>query len=245
MTREILEVHDTSALDAITKEREAISRSRVLVASGVGGLLFGLGCAAALWGWSKVREPKIITTEKVVVTEKVVTVDKPIVTEKVVTIDKPIVTEKIQRVEVPTPMPQQPQPTYTPPSTPSYTPTPNVGDKTSENQFKNSEGYQTTQVRGKIVSHVNGVLTFDNGEKFFDMNSNGTDVDRSVSNPRHNGDTGYCNRTGQKLANGMDGVMCYALHNGVVENTFTKNPTTYSQPARRNEPFDPLADLFN
>jgi len=248
MTREILEVHDTSALDAITKEREAISRSKLLIASGIGGLLFGLGGAALLWGWSKVREPKIITTEKLVVQEKVVTVDKPIVTEKIVTIDKPVVTERVERVEVPAPqqqpMPQQPTEIKPVPITPTYTPSPNIGDRTTEKDFKNSEGYQTTQIRGRIVSHTNGVLLFDNGQKFYDITANGQ-VNTTVNNSRHNGDTGYCNANGQTLPNGMAGYNCYALHNGVVESSYTTNPTAMRQAPRQSSDFDPLADLFN
>jgi hypothetical protein len=247
MTREIIETHDLSALDAITNSRIAHSRAKILIAAGVGGLMFGLGGAALLWGYSLVREPKIVEKEKIVVTEKIVTVDKPVVTEKVVTIDRPVVTEKIQRVEVPTAAPPPPpQPSQPVSVTPSYTPEapippPTVGAPMAPKEMEARPDYQAAETRGRITGINHGNISLDTGRPLQQLDNSLNLMDWTTS--ELNGLPTYCRNTGQvNPRNNIPLMNCYVTYRGKVR---LLESIASRDVAKAAADFDPLGDLFN
>ena len=179
--------------------------------TGVAALTSGIGIGAAALGLSYLLPPKIVETTKVVTETKTVEVPKIIEVPKVVEVPKIIDTTKvIERPKVTEQTPPSP-PTLPPPIT-----TPQLGERSSTENFTNSDEYKNTLIKGKIIYHRSGEIKFDNGKSFYDLQPNG-EKDISVNNNRHDGDFGYCAQTGQRLQNGTELYNCRALHNGVVE----------------------------
>jgi hypothetical protein len=186
--------------------------------TGAAFLMAGAGIGLAAYGLSTILPPKIV--HDTVVTEKVVTVDRPVVTEKVVKVPE------VKFVDRPAPV------------APAKL---KVGDKTTEQDYKNSAAYQSTEIKGKIVSHVDGVIRFENGREFHDADARGNLI--SVTNKRHDGDVGMCAVTG-KFPDGNTSFECTALHRGVVEKlsiTGNQHETAHVRP-QHPLPTAPRAD---
>jgi len=203
---------DLSPLRAQEKEANGRADAQIIHAqaerrkkTGYAVLTAGVGVGAAALGLSFLLPPKIIETTKVVTETKTVEVPKIIEVPKIVETTKVIETQKL--IDKPAP----PAPIISPPS-----PAPQIGDRSSTENFTNSDEYKNTLIKGKIISHKAGEIKFDNGRSFIDLLPNGT-KDTSITNSRHDGDFGFCAQTGQKLPNGTELYSCQALHNGVVE----------------------------
>jgi hypothetical protein len=256
---------DMSPLRAQEKEANGRAEAQVLKAqadrrqkTGYAALAAGLGIGAAAFGLSFVLPPKIVETTKVVTETKTVEVPKIVEVPKVVettkVVEVPKLVEHTKVIEVPKivekTMPAPPAPTVTPP-----TPAPKLGEHSTVENFTGSEDYKNTVFRGKIVSHANGEIRFDNGQSFLDAFPDGS-RDFAVNNKRHDGDYAYCAQNGSKFPNGTASFYCYALHNGVVERTSLGSdksssglpsfpPTPRANPGRQSDPNDPFADLFD
>ena len=227
--------------------------------TGYAALASGIGIGAAAFGLSYLLPPKIIETTKVVTETKTVEVPKIVEVPKVVEIPKIIETTKV--IETPKIIEKTPasSPTLPPPSN-----TPQLGERSTTENFTNSDDYKNTLIKGKIIYHRSGEIKFNNGKSFFDLQPNGT-KDISVNNTRHDGDLGYCAQTGQRLPNGTELYNCRALHNGVVEpltqgasmppnmtipqpNLFPQNntqpPTTYNPNKPKNDIDEAIDRLF-
>jgi len=224
--------------------------------TGFATLASGIGIGAAALGLSYLLHPKIVETTKVVTETKTVEVPKIIEVPKVVEVPKIIETTKV--IERPKVTEQTPPttPTLPPPST-----TPQPGERSSTENFTNSDDYKNTLIKGKIIYHRSGEIKFDNGKLFYDLQPNGT-KDFSVSNNRHDGDFGYCAQTGQRLQNGTELYNCRALHNGVVEpltpgavmpqnmplpqsNLLPQNITPPSMPYNQNKPKNDIDEAID
>jgi hypothetical protein len=227
------EEHDYTLLQADTARRRTASRANFALKAGAGLLLAGAGVGLAAYGISYAIEPRIIETTKVVTETKVerVEIEKPIVTEKVVTVDRPVVTEKLVQAPAapPPPLPQKPI---------------EAGQHMSREDFQDSDFFKnSSQCKGTLLSHVNGVMVFQNGTKCRDADSNGN-LDPSLTTARHNGDLVSCGPNGRTFPNGKPIWSCFALHNGKIESARTDPSVTArrSQPAQQND--DPFAGLF-
>jgi hypothetical protein len=226
--------------------------------TGYAALAAGLGLGAAAFGLSYVLPPKIVETTRVVTetrtieVPKIVEVPKVIETTKVVEAPRPVEHTKV--VEAPgiseKTMQAPPAVAVSPPA-----PVTKPGQHSTVEKFIGSDDYRNTIFRGKIVSHSNGEIRFDNGHSFFDALPDGS-RDFAVNNRRHDGDYAYCAQNGSKFANGAAGFYCYALHNGVVERTSLGSdaslagagsfpPGPSAGRGRQWEPNDPFADLFD
>jgi hypothetical protein len=252
---------DLSPLRAREREANAQADAQIIQAqaerrkkTGYAALATGLGVGAAAFGLSYLVKPEIIETTKVVTETKTVEVPKLVEVPKIVeatkVVEVPKIIEQTKVVEVPkiieTPGPS----TQTPPA-----PAPKLGEHTTQDSFTGSDDYKNTVFRGKLVSHRNGEIRFDNGKVFLDMHANGM-PDRSVNNERHNGDFSYCAQDGNKFPDGSDSYHCYALHHGIVESLIKKSsvftpignplPITPSQfPKQQPSNEDPFLDLFD
>ncbi len=163
----------------------------------------------------------------------------------------PKIVENTKVVEVPKIIEK---PVLPPPAPPA--PAPKLGERSTVENFTGSEDYKNTVYRGKIVSHMNGEIRFDNGQSFLDSFADGT-RDFSVNNRRHDGDFAYCSQNGNKFPNGSASYYCYALHNGVVERTNLGTGVSSTSPTplptaphtsprtttNSDDPFDGLFDL--
>jgi hypothetical protein len=252
---------DLSPLRAREKEANGRADAQIIQAqaerrkkTGYAALAAGMGIGVAAFGLSFLLKPKVIETTKVVTetktveVPKIVEVPKVVETTKVVEVPKLVENTKVVEVpkiiQTPTPIPQPPSP-----------PAPKPGDHTTPDNFTGSEDYKNTLFRGKLVSHMNGEIKFDNGRVFFDMHSNGT-RNYSINNQRHNGDFAYCAQDGNKFPDGSDAYHCYALHNGVVEHLSQRSPNSDRstngildlldpQGSKSPNSEDPLHDLFD
>ena len=187
-----------------------------------------------------VEVPKIVEVPKVIETTKVVEVPRVVEHTKVVEVPK-IIEKTIPAPPVPSPAPP--------------VPAPKLGEHSTVENFTGSDEYKSTVFRGRIVSHANGEIKFDNGQSFLDAFPDGS-RDFAVNNRRHDGDFAYCAQNGNKFPNGTASFYCYALHNGVVERTslgtdrspvWSPNPVPAPRPSskRQSDPNDPFDGLFD
>lgn len=257
----VKEVHDAAIEERLAPARsqarldESQAEAAVLKAQGDkrlrtgGAVMAGLvGTAAVIWAAAQWHKVEVVHDTKIVTETKTVEVPKIVETVKVVEVPKLVEHTRVERVEVPTP-PQQrlPQPEAAklsppidlspPPQAPMNNLVPQPGEQMTQNDFKNTPMFRTAQkCAGKLVSHINGVLSFADGSRCFDANADGT-VDPSTTTARHNGDQVVCNDTGRMYPSGKPEKNCLAWHNGTVEDV---RAVTRSQRAD-----DPFADLFN
>jgi hypothetical protein len=234
--------HDYSALDAHTQSVRATAKARLFLAIGAASLAAGAGVGLGAWGLSHLIEPKIVTTERVVVQKEIekIEIEKPIVTEKVVTVEVPKVIEKQ------VPAPEQPKQIEQPPV---RTPVPKkpaapVGAPSSEQAFVNSQEFADAEIHGRIASHNNGIIQFANGQQRFDAFPNG-EHDTRLTTARHNGDYGFCRRLPGEFPNGNPRWDCRVLHRGVVENAYSANGWRTSPTPVQRQDADPISSLFN
>ncbi len=241
---------DMSPLRAREKEANGRAEAQILQAeaerrkkTGYAALAVGVGVGVAAFGLSYLVPPKIIETTKVVTETRTVEVPK--------IVEAPRIIETTKVVEVPKIIEKPVLPPSAPPAA-----APGPGERTTVENFTGSDDYKNTVYRGKMVSHMNGEIRFDNGQSFLDVFPDGT-RDFSVNNRRHNGDFAYCAQNGNKFSNGRASYYCYALHNGVVERTnlgagsssTSPTPLPAGPPTRpgtsttADDPFDGLFDL--
>lgn len=238
MSDDVEEVHDFSLLEAEDKRRSKSNTARAIVSSGIAALLAGAGVGLAAFGISFVIQPKIIETTKVVTETKIerVETEKPIVTEKVVTVDRPVVTEKM--VQAPA-APLQPLPAAKPQQT---TPPPEPGQQMSKGEFQNTAMFRdAAKCKGVLVSHIRGVMKFQNGSECYDAHEDGSRDDR-LTTTRHDGDMTTCNETGRSFPNGRPEWRCYALHKGMVEDMSYNRASRVKQHDSPSD--DPFSELF-
>lgn len=260
---------ELSPLRAKEKEANGRAEAQIIQAqaerrrkTGWALLATGVGVGAAAFGLSYLIPPKIIETTKVVTDIKTVEVPKIVEVPKVVettkVVEVPKVVEHTKVVEVPKII-ERTVPAPPPPPAPA----PRLGERSSVENFTGSEDYRNTVYRGKIVSHQNGEIKFDNGKSFTDVFPDGSQ-NFSITNRRHDGDFGYCAQSNDRLPDGRPAFYCFALHNGVVERTGfgsepvpvvtpppvpSPTPVRAPSPRRRQRrqaaPQDPFDDLFD
>lgn len=225
------EIHDFSEITKFYETSVSRATADKRLKTGAGVLAGALGVASVVAAASLWMKPEIVHDVKV--TEKVVFVDKPVITEKVVYVDRPVVTEKV--VNAPAPV-NEPKP---------FTPPPQPGQQMTKDQFQNTQMFKTARkCNGKLVSHIQGVMLFEDGSTCMDANPDGT-RDTSLTTTRHNGDMMTCNATGRNFPNGAPEWTCYALHNGRIEkmSDFRTASNHERQPLRSD--VDPqFRDLF-
>jgi hypothetical protein len=219
--------HDFSLL-------QSRSRADTILKSGAATLLGGAGVGLAALGISYLVEPKIITTERVVVQKEIEKVE----------IEKPIIKETVKVVEVPKIIDR---PVAAPQPSPAPKPAPQVGDRTTDDDFKNSEEFQSAAFKGKIVSIRNGDITFSNGRTLSLAGGNGELLHSPTTNAL-NGRLAYCAQNGA-FGNGRLKWPCQTLKNGVVVSLMDElNAATASQRyGQRNstpEASNPFEELF-
>jgi len=227
-------IHDMSAVDAaLNAEIEARNAERDALAAAAAaeqaravgerrfktGLAFlagGLGIAAATAAANYTQEPKVVEVPKLVEVPKVVFIDKPLIVDKPVIVEKPVERIVEKPVFVPAPQAARPLPQQTLPAVaPAHVPP--AGSSQPLRQFKSSPEFTSAAIKGRIVSHVAGVIRFDGGQERFDSFPSG-ETDTRVTTQRHDGDFGYCRELGTHFPNGRPQWECRVLHNGVVEN---------------------------
>jgi hypothetical protein len=234
-------VHDYSALDAHTQSVRAKAKARLYLAIGAASLAAGAGVGLGAWGLSHLNEPKIVTTERVVVQKEIekIEIEKPIVTERLVTIEKPVVVQAAPPAEQAKPI--EPLPMRAPiPKKPAAP----VGSPSSENAFVNSQEFETAEIHGRIASHNHGIIQFADGKQRFDAYPDGSH-DPRLSTTRHNGDYGFCRRLPGEFPNGNPRWDCRVLHRGVVENAYSANGWRTSPAPVPRQDADPISSLFN
>ncbi len=218
MTAPDLEEHDFSLLHAQSARSNMRSRADLVLKSGGAALLVGAGVGLAAFGLSYLVEPKIITTERVVVQKEIEKVEIPKIVEK----------ETVKIVEVPKVI-DRPVPAAPPQPLP-------------KTDFKKTKMYSSAnKCKGVLVSHIRGEMKFENGTSCFDAYPDGT-KDTRLTTSRNNGDDVVCNDTGNLFENGSPEWRCYALHNGKVEPV--ADYRTASSNARNAPPVDPFIELF-
>jgi hypothetical protein len=220
------EEHDYSLL-------RSHARSNTILKTGAAALLTGLGVGAAAFGISYAIQPKVIETTKVVTETKIERIEIPKIVEK----------EVIKTVEIPKII-DRPVAAAPPPATKPPTPAPEPGQRMSKNEFENTSMYRDAdKCKGVLVSHIKGVMTFENGSTCRDVYEDGR-LDPRLTTSRNDGDLVTCNDTGKRLPNGKPMWNCYALHNGRIESVGNYPTATAAQrnPALQNN--DLLDDLF-
>jgi hypothetical protein len=221
--------HDFSLL-------QSRSRADTILKSGAAALLTGIGIGAAAYGISFAIQPEIIHDTKIVTETKVqrVEIEKPIVTEKVVEVSK-IIDRPVAAAPPPQPVPAAKPQQASPPPAP--------GQRMSKGEFQNTQFFrEADKCKGVLVSHVNGVMVFQNGSRCYDAYPDGG-RDPRLTTSRNDGDLVSCNETGEQFPNGKPHWRCYALHNGVIESV--RDFRTASTIQRSAPPSDdPFSDLF-
>lgn len=200
---EDFEEYDLTLVREHYAQQKTLSRASFAFKAGAGALLAGAGIGLAAYGISFAIEPKVITTERTIVTEKVVEVDKPIITERVVTVDKPIITECVIQAPAPAPLPLPAEPLET-------------GRRMTPQEFQNSSTYQDApKCRGRLISHIAGQMKFADGSVCKDALPSG-EIDTRLTTTENDNEQVVCNKSGAKFPNGKDQFYCWALHNGKV-----------------------------
>jgi hypothetical protein len=221
------EEHDYSLL-------RSHAHSNTILKTGAAALLTGLGVGAAAFGISYAIQPKVIETTKVVTETKIERIEIPKIVEK----------EVIKTVEIPKIIDR---PVAAPQPSPAPKPAPQVGDRTTDDDFKNSEEFQSAAFKGKIVSIRNGDITFSNGRTLSLAGGNGELLHSPTTNAL-NGRLAYCAQNGA-FGNGRLKWPCQTLKNGVVVSLMDElNAATasqrYGQRKSTPEASNPFEELF-
>jgi hypothetical protein len=226
--------HDFSAIHEANRSVNSRSKARVIVAIGAAALAAGAGVGLGAWGLSHLVEPKIVTTERVVIQKEIekVEIEKPVITERLITVEKPVIVER--QVQVPVP---QAAPQIAPPK---------VGDKTSDADFQRNPEFQSAAFNGRITSIVNGEIKFSNGRTLYLLDANGAPVHRPTTSAL-NGKLAYCAQSGT-FPNGKPRWPCQMNMNGTVVNMLDELNTVTKGTVYRgayDDADDPFAGLFN
>jgi hypothetical protein len=197
------EEHDFTAVDASFKAIQARSNAKLALGVGLGILAAGVGVGAAAFGLSFLFEKEILEVPQIVTETKVERVEIP----KIVEVPKIVETTRV--VEKPVAVQQPPAPVVQP------APTPRLGDRTTDQEFQNSEEFKTAEFNGRIISVTNGLIKFSNGQSLTILDSNGVPLNSPTTNGV-NGMLAYCHEGGV-FANGRHRWPCLVNHNGRVK----------------------------